>query len=544
MRLIPRGLSSKPVLIYRSLTTLALILLFSAAALSAQNAAPHQRVQQLTRELTAIGRARNVSSNAELRRRHLGLLRERAELLYRLIADDASAAASLALPPDVAQTLRAALPEASDLIETRSTLESPVTVYVADNITAKTSRTVFQIQDRRPERRQTGNGRVDVYFASRQPAGLKCGDVLHIRGVQIKDRIAATEATAHATAASGCTTTGDQKTAVILVNFPGVAPSSVTPAAASSIFFSSTQRSLDSYWRENSSNQMSASGNVFGPYTLDRAYSCAEPVEMWTAAIQAADSDLDFTAYTRYFVIFPNVPNCSFTGLGTVGCALWTSPTRGSFTGSVAWEPAFTMNTQDGGVSLSAHEGGHGLGLAHSRSKSFSGEPLGPPGASGTELEYGDPYASMAQSPGHYAAPHKALLGWLMPETGYRTVETSGVFTIAPIETTTGTTTALKVRRGTGNDAWLWIEYRQPLGPSDSLLQGLSFSGGVVHYEDSTTLNYTDILDFSPQTADFSDAPLSSWSDPYSDLSILALSATPSGLTLEIDYGVQSGARW
>jgi M6 family metalloprotease-like protein len=529
MRSVPRVIAAGLLL------TPALFLLAFPVLSLAQDSPRTKRLRALTSELTQTNGETTAGSQPELRQKKLSLIRERAELLYSLIAENPYQAAALSLTPEVAKRLRTQFPEVAEKLESHPSLESPVVVLVEDNLAPSKSRTLVRMQEQ--------PGKPLVYFASRAPSGLKSGVVLRIRGVQIDDHIVAVESklVSADTSAQACTTTGAQKTAVLMVNFPGEPVPALTKDTVSSVFFSSTQRSLDSFWRENSYNQMSASGDVFGSYTLDRAYTCDEPAAMWNAAIQAADADLDFTAYTRYFVIFPTIQNCSFTGLGTVGCGTWNSPSRGAFAGSVAWEPSSTMNTQDGGVSLSAHEGGHGLGLAHSRELTFSGEVLGPVGTAGSTIEYGDPYPAMAYNPGQYAAPHKALLGWLAPGSSYNTVETSGVYTIDPIETISTGTKALKVRRGTGNNAWLWIEYRQPLGSSDTLLQGPSFSGAVIHYEDPTTFNYTDLLDFAPQTSTANDAPLAAWSDPYSDLTILALSATSTGLTVSIQYGPQSG---
>jgi M6 family metalloprotease-like protein len=512
----------------------ALLLLTFSALSDAQDSLRVEHLRLLTNELMRVNGGVAGRSRQEIRQKRLSLIRERADLLYRLIAENPSQAVELSFLPEVADRLRAEFPEAADRLDSQPSLKSTIVVFIEDNIAPKESRTFVQMQEQR--------GKPLVYFASKEPSGLKSGDVLRVRGLRIDDHIAAVEAgvVQSASTASAAPMIGDLKTAILMVNFPGVPVPPLSIETVRSVFFSSTQRSLDGYWRENSYNLASTSGGVFGSYTLDRAYSCDEVVPMWNAAIQAADADVDFRVYSHFFVIFPTIPNCWFTGIGTLGAGNWNSPRNGPFSGAVAWEPSFSMNTQDGGVSLSAHEGGHGLGLAHSRERTFSGQALGPVGMAGSTIEYGDPYAAMAYNPGHYAAPHKALLGWLVPGSGYSTIETSGVFTIDPIETVSSGTKALKVRRGTGNNAWLWIEYRQPVGSSDILLQGPSFSGAVVHYEDSTTLNYTDILDFTPQTSTSYDAPLASWSDPYSDLTVLVLSATSTGLTVSVQYGSQS----
>src|SRR5439155_15029875 len=79
---------------------------------------------------------------------------------------------------------------------------------------------------------------------------------------------------------------------------------------------------------------------------------------------------------------------------------------------------------------------------------------------------------------------------------------------------------------------------RQPIGIYDSTVW--PSSGAVIHYEDSTTGAYTQLLDFTPATANMYDAALmpgNTWVDPYTNLSITVQSATASGLTVSTNYG-------
>ncbi len=139
---------------------------------------------------------------------------------------------------------------------------------------------------------------------------------------------------------------------------------------------------------------------------------------------------------------------------------------------------------------------------------------------------------------GQYGAPHKVRMGWLDP-SNVVTTEANGSFTVLPYETATGGVQALKLRRGTGNNAWLWLEYRQPVAPYDSTLNLQVFTGGLVHYEDSTTGTHTHLLDFTPaSTSNFADPSLTgNWSDPYSNVSISVTGASASGLSVNVAYG-------
>ncbi len=111
-----------------------------------------------------------------------------------------------------------------------------------------------------------------------------------------------------------------------------------------------------------------------------------------------------------------------------------------------------------------------------------------------------------------------------------------------PLEINSAGLRAIKIQRGTGNDAWLWVEYRQPIGNYDSTLMNQPFSGALIHYEDPTTGASTRLLDFSPDGSwntwwSPALAAGKSWIDPYTNLSLSVLSATPTAMTLSVSYG-------
>ncbi len=339
---------------------------------------------------------------------------------------------------------------------------------------------------------------------------------------------------------STCSTTGVQNTPVLLVTFPGATPpSNITPQSVYDMFFSPTGPSVDGYWREASYGQTSATGNVFGWYTLDSSYAnCGRLDLLRDAAITAATSaGVKFQNYQRIFIVTTDF-GCGWTGLSMGGCTTLNSPT-GSFTASVSFLDASWQRSQAEGAENAAHEGGHNMGLAHAQSRTFGTEPLGPLGAAGTLTEYGDPFSDMsASNSGHYAAPHKAeILNWISSGANYQMVQSSGTWTLQPFEMSPAGLVALKVQRGTGNNPWLWIEYRQPIGIYESIWAP---SGALIHYEDSTTGGHTQLLDFTPATSSMFDSalmPPNTWVDPYTNVSITVQSAPVSGLTVSVNYG-------
>jgi alpha-galactosidase-like protein len=138
---------------------------------------------------------------------------------------------------------------------------------------------------------------------------------------------------------------------------------------------------------------------------------------------------------------------------------------------------------------------------------------------------------------GHYAAPHKAeILNWISGGTNYQVVQSTGTWTLQPYEISPPGLVALKVQRGTGNNDWLWVEYRQPIGIYESQWAP---SGAVIHYEDSTTYAHTQILDFTPGDGSLYNGALmpgNTWTDPYSNVSITVQSADPNGMTVSVNY--------
>ncbi|MFP2933240.1 hypothetical protein ACLESO_50465, partial [Pyxidicoccus sp. 3LG] len=335
--------------------------------------------------------------------------------------------------------------------------------------------------------------------------------------------------------------TGDQRSIVILATFP-FQPQTLTVEQVREVFFSTTQRSLTRFWSEASQGRTTASGNVVGWYTLDRAYSCNETDAMRIAAIAAADPDVDFREYDRVFIVHPTPAGmgCHYGGYGSLACH--TQNTQdGTITASTSWLLAEYMAPNDMGVELVTHEGGHNLTLHHASARDFGAEPLGPVGVRGTLTEYGDVLSAMGDwNLGHYAAPHKVRLGWLESSAVATVDGTDGTFTLSPFSGPLGSgLQALKVRRGFYGDGWLWLEARRAVGDYDTTLPSQVFGGAAVHYEDPLTGTYTHLLDFTPETATFWDPaflPGSTWTDPYTNVRLTVDSSTPAGVTVSVHY--------
>jgi M6 family metalloprotease-like protein len=431
----------------------------------------------------------------------------------------------------------AAAPDLGDVYE------GVAEVSVADDMDHGASSTIYRFRRDGLE--------VTAYQAAAGGPKSQCGDVLRLEGVRLGDTMAVSRAsvTGQRAASADCSSTGSQRVAVILARFPG--SSAALPAAGSvqRMMFDESAFSANTWYREMSYGKVSLSGAVFGPYTLDRAYSCAETSQMRAAAIQAADRDIDFHQFERYILVFPYIRGCNWGGMGTLGCG---DLQTGEGTVRASWIWANYGGSLDALQNLLLHEFGHNLRLGHSRLLRFPGVAMEADDFRAVPVEYGDSTAMMGNSRyGDFAAAHKLQMGWLEAGPDVVNVEADGQFTLAPLGNDSGVR-ALRVRRRAGSDQWVWLEYRRWREGSLAAAQGATRSGmnGVlVRLEAPPSESWTDLLDMTPPKLDesrldfgaSSDAqmelvPGATWVDPHSDLTISLGEMGEDGATVEVHY--------
>ncbi len=571
--------SSNPLLAVLGLTTLLALQAQEAnpPAAPASEAASAAQLLALNSKLLHIhGQMQQLLPDQwqPLREEAAPVMAQRFAALSAMVQQNTAVALSFAFSPELAADLALKFPDSASSLETNANWQGPVERWVFDSADLKSSREVLQLK--------TASSTFELHFAGPEPAGLKSGDVLEVTGVQIGNLLAASAgtirdptrltktsshksllksidsrhsslATTSPTSWAPCSsTTGMQNTAVLLVTFPSVTPPASINATNMNAYFFGPGPSLSDYWNEASYGQTSALGVVSGFYTLSGSYSCSNISQFVSDTLSAAAAGgVDFNAYDRVAIVFPDMsPSCNWAGLSSIGCSNVTT-SSGTFNVSISamvWNNLTTFNNI--GYQVIFHELGHQLGLAHSRLRQYTDSnnnpiPLGALGATGTLLEYAGHESVMGFAGGHlghYGAGHKAeLLNWL-PSSDYQLVQGSGTYTIQPYETSLTGPKALKVQRGTGNDAWLWIEYRQNAGLYDSTLPNSQmYTGALIHYEDSITSPQTDLLDFTAPTS-YSDNPVlaagQTWTDPFTNVSLSVLSATSAGLTVSVNYGV------
>lgn len=465
------------------------------------------------------------------RRAAANLLRQRGQALVELMRQDPGEALKVALSGEVSGTLRRTFPEAAPWVEQSGEWTGEYEAVVMDDFETQTSQTEVRLK--------SGAEETMLHFAGDVEQPPQCTQEVTVEGMRLVGEMAVRAVTGTSSALA-CTTTGPQQTLVILAKFPGYADKFTADYARNVFLGNSGARSLNTYWQEVSGGKTSATGTVVGWLTLDKVYSCTDYVNMRLAALKAADGLVDLTQFTRILILFPNPGSCSFGGISTVGCTSISS-SRGTSYASLSQLVADYTTTVDRAVQLSSHEAGHGLGLRHAASRDFGAEPLGALGVTGTISTYGDKFDTMGYwNLGHYSGYQKQALGWWGAGTQIQTVQSNGTYTIAPAELGSAGVQALKVQRGTSNNAWLWLEFRQKTGLFDTALPSQVFSGVLVHYDDGTAGGMTHLLDYSSGSANWNGPALvagSTWTDPYTNLSINVLSVSSSAATVNVSYG-------
>ncbi len=549
--------------------TFAIFLSIPSAALAQQRRGTAE-IQQMNGDLLrmeAESRATGWSRSARNYQAET-LLHEREAALRQLIRTNPAEAVRSALPESVLGQMRETYPSLTGHLERRGVWQGTFEHVISDDLEGRASESQYYLR--------SGDSHIRVFLSEGEAVHLRSGERVEVQGVGIGEEVAV-ESAATMSAASGaaassgtqtalsCNTTGPQKVVVILVNFASTAlPGTVTTDTVRGILFgnaytnatNSPDWSVDDFWQQASDGKLSvdvANSQVVGPYNLMTDYATCDTNGIRAAAMAAADPYVNFQNYTRVVVVFPNTGVCSFAGQSTVGCSTYSSA-DGSSTASMTWLRADQAANRSSGVRLFAHELGHGLGLSHASSRAYSGMALGQLGDAGTLDEYGDKFSAMGfWNFGFYGGPHAAtILKWLSLSTSSSTynvqvVETSGTYSVQNYEARPTAVKALRVRRGTGNNAWLWIEGRKSVGDYDSQLSSQVFTGALIHYEDSYTGNKTHLLDFTPNSGSgFLDPALpvgSSWTDPYSNLKLTVTAGDTTSLTVQVDFGAQSCTR-
>lgn len=530
---------------------------FSAAAF-AQGNSQAGGVRQLNNELLRLHGLMQRAAPAEqavLRGQAAPVIERREAALSAAVAENPGEALRVGFPQNLLADLASKFPQASARLESRASWSGRLESIIEDGVNFTTHREI---------RRLHVNGRVfDLHFSGPEPARLECGYVLTVSGMAAGNRIAVEQATVtQAAAAATCGKTGEQKVAVILVNFPSaVLPSNVNADLLNGIFLgnayttvaNSPDWSISDFWFQNSDGKTwvtppAAPGGlkIVGPYNLAQNYDyCTDSTALRQAAYAAANADLNFAEYARVVIVVPNYACPGTAGVATIGCWPGECPGDGVCGTSWTWWRGDQMNSRTLGVRLGTHEMGHNLGMGHSGSRGHGNEVLGPLNVAGTRSEYGDSFGTMGSwNFGFYNGSHSVnQLGWLST-ANYQTVTAGGTYSVQAFDARPAGVKALRIRRGASTDSsWLWLGY-YPRDPIYHSQLGAQVScGAILHYQDlQTPPGKTDLLDFTPtSTGGHGDPALcvgQTWQDPYTGLTLRIDSAAGSMLNVTVNYAV------
>lgn len=462
----------------------------------------------------------------------ISLAEERQQLLTELVKSSPASVASVAITTEEQQGMPK---EVKKLLEQEQVLEGELEVFYEDYEDHSKSRLHHVLK--------TADGRVELHVSKNTDVNqLHSGLRVSAKGWSIdgndnalfldEDKnsiiISAQDSTSTSTTSSGTTTTsidgtfGEQKTLVLLLNFRDKVQEPWTVQEAEELVFGT----VNDFYRENSNDQTWLSGEVSGYLTLAVDEVCDINTIDNYAKQAATNNGIDTDSYDRLVYIFPEISNCGWTGMGTIGA-----------TQSRAWiNGAFTVNTI-------GHELGHNFGLRHAQSLDCGVDIVG---SNCTNFVYGDNIDIMGNGDGHFNGFNKESLGWLS-STEITSVTSDGSYLVEPYEMLhSGIAKVLKIPRGTdpetGKQLWYYIEYRQALGFDSFLEDKDGITGGVVmRLATESDMKSSQMLDMTPGSVydDFSDAALSvgeSYTDSVAGVTITTEWADSTGASVYVSF--------
>ena len=378
---------------------------------------------------------------------------------------------------------------------------------------------------------KTSSGEVTLAFKGARPEGFFNGAKVRVRGTLSGRTLTVgpnkTDASVQAVAAAS---TGPRKLAVLLLKFADTDPEPYTVSLAQQVIFGNAN-SVANYFADESYGLMTVSGDVFGYFTISINTSTCDYTDIGNKARAAATAaGVNLGNYTQIQYVHNYLSACGWSGLAYVP-------------GQDSW-----LN-QALGLRVSAHELSHNFGVHHASTMSCTvggvRVTLSASAADCSSSEYGDPFSVMGSAQTYHTHNQQlASMGWI---TGgnLQTITTGGNYTVGAAEDVNATAPR-GVRIARGNGTWFYLELRQPLGTqfdnfgaSDPAVTGVSIR---LSY-DWTTIIQSQLLDTTPATGGFYDAPLqpgSSFFDPLSGVTVTTLTVTNGVATVNVSWGPDS----
>ena len=452
----------------------------------------------------------------------ISVLEQRKNFLLKEIQNDPSILAKSALPKEIASRLTSG---EKALVEAPKTLVGKLQIKMVE---AKNGpdQTFYQLK--------LGQDRYDNLYFIQKPKGLKSVAQATMTGVALGSTVVlASGSSVQSTGAPilAVTPTGAKKVLTILMNFSDATNPFNATQVDTEMY--NAAYSTNNYYKENSYNQLSLSGDVVGPYTVpySQTSSCSNYGQDWTNAADtmATNAGVNLANYDLVEHIVPNNNNCGFIGVAD-------APGSWSLFVGYNWSPLY------------AHELGHNFDMGHANVYDCGGSILG---SSCTVDEYGDYSDAMGQPhdnyPLHFNPAHKIAEGWI-PPANVQTIDVTnsaggGTFNVYEDEDQTTNIQAIKIPKN-DTSQYYYFGYRQPIGFDANInMNGEAdfTSGTTATIGDSPTFE-SDLLDFHPPFVNYSTAtPLNAvlrdgetFTDPYNGIKVTQVSHNASYVTLTV----------
>lgn len=405
----------------------------------------------------------------------------------------------------------------------------------------------------------TADGPQVVTFAPDQPVppngaeldvrGNVTGDTLAATSVEVTGPSLAVPGTTAADGAAAQTTTAARTVAIVVITFANGTVPAYSDATLRGVLVSNSN-SVSSYFSEQSWGRVAFSGITNPGGDIFRVSIASNPTSACAWATWGTQADAavgrSLAGYNHVIYVFNSGGLCGFAGLAYM---------PGS---KVYVDNAFQL-------SVVAHELGHNLGVHHAAAlRCHVGSTVvafANTANACTSSEYGDPYDIMGQSATNQQnAFHKYQSGWLGPANGARvqTITQTGDYTVGSSEQANGMALLLipGVTAGSnpGNGGgtlgqYFALDLRQTYGTYfDAFAAGSPATAGIeihlVQKPGTTPLLQTQLIDTTPLTSSFADAPLvpgATFVDATDNISIRLVSIDPLvGATVHVTIGIAS----
>src|SRR3989344_2253899 len=298
---------------------------------------------------------------------------------------------------------------------------------------------------------------------------------------------------------------GNQRTLVLLLTASSSLPVPFSRERAHDLVFNGQ---FQSFMDEQSYNQVSFSGDIYGWIELPRATGCTILYGDELSQI-ARTYNIDFNKYDRIVSLIGSTGYGGCSGVGKwnttingVDYKLSHASVGAQDTTDYSWgNPLFPWSAFDFVLS---HEMGHSLGVYPANGWECGNEIIY---GDCQHLEYGNIYDTMGfgNYSLHFNAFYKELLGWIPPQRVLN-ITTSGTYTINPLEKNSDSAIALaKVKIKNSQVTPFYIENRRATGfdanlEKDDLRQNQEglFINRIVRFSPALSDGFPRLLDMSP----------------------------------------------